>query len=269
MQPSRPPKSALAPFVELLWASDGADERTASGRELVLPTGATHLAFRLGDRPLRVFRDGADLLGHTVGAAVIGGARADPYLRDVSSPGPGAGALLRPGAAELLFGAPADALSGVHTPLEDVWGARAVAELQERLSEATATVRLDLLEAALAARLPRSCSIDPLVAHALARFRAHRGVGEVARECGYSHRHFTNVFREAVGLKPKTYCRVLRFGRALDRLAVEPAVSWAELAAAEGYADQSHLSREFKAFAGVSPEDYRRRAPTSPRHVPA
>lgn len=48
MKLSRPPKPALQPFIELLWASDGADEASPPPtRELVLPTGAVHVAIRL------------------------------------------------------------------------------------------------------------------------------------------------------------------------------------------------------------------------------
>lgn len=268
MNLTRPPKPALRPFVDLVWATDGGAP-PASGREVVLPTGAMHVVLRLGDRPLRLFADALDTVGETVGCAIIGGPRARPYLRDVSMPAPGVGALLRPGAAALLVGAPAGALAGVHTSLADAWGAAAVAEIRDRVSEAALpSERLDLFEAALAARLPRVRAVNPLVAHALARFQACSPVGAVVRESGYSHRHFTAVFHEAVGLKPKTYCRVLRFGRVLDRLAAEPAIGWADLAAAEGYADQAHLNREFRAFAGLSPGSYRRRAPGLPRHVP-
>jgi AraC-like DNA-binding protein len=120
----------------------------------------------------------------------------------------------------------------------------------------------------LAARLPRLRGIDPLVGHALARFGAEAQVGEVVRECGCSHRYFTARFRHDVGLKPKTFCRLQRFSRVLETLAEEPAVGWAELAAAEGYADQPHLTRDFREFAGLSPGSYRRRAPVEPRHVP-
>jgi hypothetical protein len=83
--PTRPPKPALRPFVDLLWAADGAGlSCAASGRELVLPTGAVHIVVRLYDRPLRVFKDRGDALGDAVGCSMIGGARARPYLRDAS-----------------------------------------------------------------------------------------------------------------------------------------------------------------------------------------
>ncbi len=183
--------------------------------------------------------------------------------------GPSVGAPLRPGAAELMIGSPAGVFSHVHTPLEDVWGATAAAEIRERLSAVpTASGRLDLFENVLAVRLPRLRGIDPVIAYALARFGTYCSVGDVVREGGHSHRHFTTIFHEAVGLKPKTHLRILRFGRVLDQLSLKPVRAWADLAAAEGYADQAHFIREFQEFAGLSPGRYRERAPLLPRHVP-
>jgi len=267
---SRPPAAALRPFVQLVWASEArpGDSPALARRELVLPTGSLHLVIRLADQPLRVFRDAGDRQGFTVATAVVGGPRAAPYLKDISRPVPSVGALLRPGAAAVLAGAPAGEFAGAHTPLADVWGRAAVDTLGNSLAEKPFLAsRLDLFEAAL---LPRLCGlrrVDPRIAHAVTRLSLVVPVSEVAAECGLSHRHFTQRFRAAAGLKPKLWGRVMRFGKALDRLAAEPAIAWAELAAAEGYADQAHFTRDFRAFAGLSPGDYRRRAPANARHV--
>ncbi|MGF1611861.1 MAG: helix-turn-helix domain-containing protein [Kiloniellales bacterium] len=267
---SRPPRPALRPFVELLWASDGR-ELSGSGakRELVLPTGSLHIIVVLSGPPLRLFRDKDDRVGRSLAGSVIGGARAGPYLKEVSAPRPSIGALLRPGAAELMIGAPAGLFSYRHTLLEDVWGAGPVAALREQLDAATSpSERLSLFEAALAARLPELHSINPLVVHALARFEACWSVGAIVRDVGCSHRHFSRTFREAVGLGPKTYTRVLRFGRALRRLSTDPEIGWAELALSAGYADQSHFNREFLELSGLTPGHYHRIAPAALRHVP-
>jgi AraC-like DNA-binding protein len=61
---------------------------------------------------------------------------------------------------------------------------------------------------------------------------------------------------------------LLRFGRGLDSLKAAPNASLADIAASEAYADQAHMSRDFKVFAGITPGRYRRIAPASPRHVP-
>jgi AraC-like DNA-binding protein len=265
---SRPPVAGLRPFVELLWSSESGASLSAPARELVLPTGALHLVVRLDDAPLRVFRDAADTEGLSLRHAVIGGARAAPYVKDIARPVATVGALLRPGAAGLLVGAPAGLFTGAHWALADVWGAAAVESLRDRLAEAASPARrLDVFEATLLARLPRPARLDPRIAHALAQIPRGAPVAAVAADCGLSHRHFTARFREAVGLTPKAWARVQRFGRALDRLAAEPAVAWADLAAAEGYADQAHFAREFRGLAGLTPGAWRRRAPAQPRHV--
>ena len=85
----RAPRPELRPFVELVWASSGAGPPAgSSGRELLLPAGTMHVVFRLGERPLRLFADRDDREGFVVGAAVLGGIHAGPYLKDVSVPAP-------------------------------------------------------------------------------------------------------------------------------------------------------------------------------------
>lgn len=273
----RQPHDILRPFVQQLWASDPSGTpsgaRFGSGREAVLPSVSAQLVIRLAEQPLRIFRHREDIKGYTVSTAVIGGPRLAPYLKDVSRPVPTVGAALCPGAAGLLIGLPAGAFAGRHLPLEDVWGAAAVAALRAALGEArSAAQRLAIFEAALIARLPKVAGLDPLIAQALAGFDAGAPVGPVVAQSGYSHRTFTKRFAEAVGLKPKTYARLLRFGRALGPLAkgtnsAGMALSLADLAAWQGYADQAHFAREFRAFSGLTPGGYRRLAPPFARHV--
>src|SRR5262245_43538325 len=102
----RDPRPALRPFVKTLWAADQSalPAHTAGGRERVLPTGDMHIAFRLSDHPLRVFDDVDDATGNALGHAVLGGARAEFYVRDMSEASRSVGAVLRAGAAEVLFG---------------------------------------------------------------------------------------------------------------------------------------------------------------------
>ncbi|SMF23584.1 AraC-type DNA-binding protein [Tistlia consotensis] len=266
----RPPLPALRPFVELVWASElPPPVRPVPRRERVLPTGALHPVFRLGETPLRLFRDLDDAVGEAVGCALVGGARASPYLKDLSRPEPSVGALLRPGAAAALLGVPAAPLSHTHTPLGLLWGEAAVEDLRGRLAEApTAAARLALFERLLLARLAPRRGLDPLVAEALTGLHRLRPVARVAREAGVSQRHLARVFGEAVGLTPRTWGRMLRFGRTLERLSADPALPLADLAAAEGFADQAHLTREFRDLAGLTPGAYRRAAPRESRHVP-
>jgi transcriptional regulator GlxA family with amidase domain len=80
-------------------------------------------------------------------------------------------------------------------------------------------------------------------------------VSELAREAGWSRRHFTARFTRAAGLSPKTFARVLRFRRASALLAAAGGPSLCEIALDCGYYDQAHLNRDFRAFAGCSPTE--------------
>jgi AraC-like DNA-binding protein len=264
----RLPRPALRPFVEAIWALDETGTHTsARRREHVLPTGAMHLVFRLSDDPLRLFGDERDREGRVISTMVVGGARARFYIREVSKPLCSVGAVLRPGTADLLFGVHADELSERHTPLEDLWGTRAVSMREELADLRSIEERLEVFERMLAARLPTVRGLHPAVAHALRQFDASKTVHDVVRESGYSHRQLITLFSRAVGLTPKTYCRVLRFQHVLHRAGTGGPTSLIDIAVTGGYSDQSHFNREFREFSGVTPTEYRAAAAGASHHV--
>ena len=87
------------------------------------------------------------------------------------------------------------------------------------------------------------------------------------RQSGCSAAQFIARFERSVGLTPKRYARVQRFHALLQGLALRTPTDWAQTAVAAGYADQSHLIREFKRLAGVTPTAYRAVAPGVPTHM--
>lgn len=262
---------ALRPFVAQLWASeDPGEARYATPwREHALPSGAMHLVIRLSDHPLRIADAGSGDRAQTVAPSLVGGTRSRFYLRELLAPSCSVGAVLRPGAAQCLFGGvTADELAERHTPLDALWGAEAHRLRERLLALRTPQDRLAVFEAALAARLPRVQGLHPAVAGALAQFRGGVSVAAAVQDSGFSHRRFLQLFRQGVGLAPKTYLRVLRFQRVLPVLRSNPALSLAGLAADMGYSDQSHFNREFLAFSGVTPLAYRERMGADTNHLP-
>jgi AraC-like DNA-binding protein len=75
----------------------------------------------------------------------------------------------------------------------------------------------------------------------------------LARAIGWSERHLIKQFRVYFGVRPKTTARRLRFSYAFDMLAAQPTGDLSTIAAQAGFSDQSHMTREFRAFSGVSP----------------
>jgi AraC-like DNA-binding protein len=267
---TRPPRPALRPFIQTVWAihETGSVRPDRPAREHVVPTGEMHLVFRLSNDALRLFESERDGEGRVVSTAVVGGARAGFYIRDVSMPVCSVGAQLRPGAAQVLFGAHAGELAERHTALEDLWGGRVVC-MRDRLGEAhSLEARLDAFEQLLAERLPAVQGLHPAVARALEQLVTATNIRDVVNSSGYSHRRFIELFVHAVGLTPKIYSRVRRFQRALRLARVPGAESWASVAAAAGYSDQSHFNREFRDCVGITPTQYRNVAPPFVHHVP-
>ncbi len=248
------PHATLKPFVKQLWVSRS-NAQPLGTREHVLPTGQMHLVFRLAGPPLRIFSDAEDRSGSIFNGPVVGGARAGFYVKEVGEPVLSVGVQLLPGAALALFGVSAAELAGRHTP---------ASELCEQDSPAQMLMRLESL---LAARLPRVHGLHPGVADILGRFEHAARVEEMVRESRYSHRGFIALFKQATGLSPKRYARLMRFQQLMAALRATPAESLSELALAAGYSDQAHMNREFREFAGVTPLQYRLLAPEAAHHV--
>ena len=73
-----------------------------------------------------------------------------------------------------------------------------------------------------------------------------------------SPRTLQRWFARHVGLPPRRYLRLLRFHKAFEQVPAQP--SLADHAAAQGYADQAHMARDFRAMAGVPAKQARRSA---------
>jgi AraC-like DNA-binding protein len=193
--------------------------------------------------------------------ALLGGLHTSPALIDVPGRQSGVQVALGPLGARALLDLPAGGLAGIDVHAEDVLGADA-RYAQERLREAADwPERFAVLDAWLVGRLMeaelRDAGPPPEVREAWRLLRASGGllrVAAAAAEVGWSERHLRNRFLGEIGLTPKAAARVIRFDLARRRLAQRPqAPDLAGLAADHGYADQSHLDREFTALAGCAP----------------
>jgi AraC-like DNA-binding protein len=157
--------------------------------------------------------------------------------------------------ARLFLQQPLSALANREVALDDVLGSFG-RRLEMELYEApTWADRFDLLDRVILARVAEA-AVPPAVAFAWKQLVCRAGqinITALARASGWSHKHFVAQFTEHIGLPPKVMARVLRFGRAAELLQVSERGRFADIALACGYYDQAHFTRDFTAFAGVSP----------------
>lgn len=264
------PAAPLGEFVEHFWyCSDIPSHR----RERILPTGTIELVINLREDEVRIFDSAESDCCVRYSGAVVSGAYRGCLTVDPMQHASMIGVHFSPGGAFPFLGAPADRLTDLHLDLERLWGPIA-GELRERLcAAATVEQRFALLEAMLVSRLrqrPERHSAVPVALDLFEQTGGAASVHEVARRVGLSQRRFIQVFSAEVGLTPKLYGRVRRFRKASDLARTADAPDWAQIAVDCGYFDQSHLIRDFQAFAGLTPGNYFRSAVARvmPNHVP-
>ena len=166
---------------------------------------------------------------------------------------------LTPLGAFQFFGLPLSEVASRVVPLEDILGNDAP-RLLERLNAAPGwETRFELLDEAIASGLDDHLPASPDVAWAWRRLTESEGqlsIGELAEELRCSRRHLTSRFREQLGMRPKTFARVLRFDRAVRGLRLDGGTRLAEIAHGCGYYDQAHFNRDFRRFAGSTPSEF-------------
>jgi AraC-like DNA-binding protein len=221
-----------------------------------LPSG--HLTFIVSiGAPVEVVRQCDPSQSPGAYRVVVGGLQDVPAL--VVDPGTqeGIAVQLNPMGARAVLGHPAGRLANLSLELSDLVGPvgdRLWEEVQEAGSWSGRVAACDRVLSSVLGDV----GADPTLWRAWSLLVASGGssrVDELAREVGWSRQHLTRRFRDELGFGPKVLGRVLRFSRARDTLrATRGEVPLAVLAADCGYADQSHLHRDFSAFAGCSPQ---------------
>ena len=189
-------------------------------------------------------------------AALAGGLHAAPVTIAMDEHDHGLHLELTPAGARALLGLPAAALAWEVVDLAELFGADSTA-LVDRLGCApTWADRFAILDAVLARRVVEGAGVPDAVGWAWRRMVVSDGlvaVSELAEEIGWSRRHLAERFRDELGLAPKVAPRVMRFQRACRMLQRPRRAGLAEVAAACGYYDQAHLTREWNELAGCTP----------------
>jgi len=234
------PSAALAPFLDYHWVVQWNLRGQPPHEQKILPHPNVHLVFEES------------------GPAVFGVDRR-LFVRRIGGRGRVLGVRFSPGGFRPFWNAPVSRLTDRTVPAAEVFGA-GVAAAQEAIMDAAD-------DAAMAARaeefltgvLPDHDPVAETVAAIVAQINADPAllrVDQLAAVTGLSVRRLQRLFAEYVGVGPKWVMRRARLHDAAQRAGEGASVAWAELAADLGYADQSHLTREFTALIGVPPARY-------------
>ena len=254
---ARPPAAALRPYVRGL---TGYSARSRVGvRRHELPSGTIPLIIGV-DAGIDVHLPGRDERAPTRLTSFIAGLHESSALTVHEGSWSGVQVDLTPLGARRLVGIPMHEMFNRDLALRDALGP-AGDRLEQGVNAAAGwTERLDMVEAYLLRRLARGAPPRQEVRRAGGALYASGGrlpISTIMRETGWSARYLSVRFRDEVGVPPKLFAQLVRFRRAVELLAAADPGDLAWVAAAAGYADQSHLSREVRRFSGLSPTGLR------------
>lgn len=172
---------------------------------------------------------------------------------------------VHPLAARSLLGVAAADLMGGTYDGADVLGPVARRVREELIDAPDWTHRFQQLEAFLRERADRNEAelIRPEVTEAwrwLTRRQGTGAIADLARHVFMSPRQLQTIFHRELGVGPKTFNRLLRFHRSVrmitDIAAARRQVDLSAVASGCGYADHSHMTRDFLAFTGAAPSEW-------------
>ena len=250
-----PPGPALAGLVDRLWAVRWDLPPGAVHRQQVLThPGANfsvgHPSARPGDSqpgPVEARLNGVDR-GLTT--------------RVLVGQGWAVAALARPGGLGAFISTSAAHYTDRVVPLGPAIDADEAALVRQVAAEPDEAARVALLAAAL------ERAVDPDRAGPAAQVAEVARLAETGREvrllsdlcaaAGLGERTLQRMFLEYAGVSPTWVIRRYRLLEAAEAVREGAEVSWAEVAASLGYADQAHLTRDFRAAIGQTPAAYAR-----------
>lgn len=266
----RPPLGLLVPAIVYR-----AGEQPQTSVEKILPGPRTGLWVNLNRDEFRTFGsaggdDGCERGGGRVPGAMLAGPTSRATVIEFEEGHAHVSATFALGAACSFVPMPLALARDELVPLETLWG-RPGACLRERLLEVAAVPRraLEVMEDVLLAHMTGGPPADPAVAAAARALSRGVPVGEVAAALGLLPRTLHRRFTAQVGLSPKRFAMVQRLQRVVRDLDGQVTADWAAVAARHGYADQPHLSDEFRELAGVTPGEYLRSRVDGPNHLRA
>jgi transcriptional regulator GlxA family with amidase domain len=82
-------------------------------------------------------------------------------------------------------------------------------------------------------------------------------IQELCQKYKLSRRWLDKQFERQMGISPKSFARLARFNGVLSQLQAQKKLDWGELEESFGYHDKSHLIKDFQAFSGRAPNQYR------------
>lgn len=247
---TRPGNEYLVPFVKSVWCYSCEPK---PGFETLLPQVGGQLLVNLHGSSLRAC-DVSGTISFKTGPVALHGVRTHRIVIETEQKTNICGVEFEAAGLTAFTKWNATAFCDSLIDAGDVWGSDSALLREALIPARDAREQCRTLEAFLADRLVRRTSEDALLKQWMAGLRSGMRIQDIQNELGLSQRKLHALFDRRIGIRPKLFARIARLSSSMAGLEQTP--SLADLAYDHGYADQSHLTREFRSFAGSTPRTH-------------
>lgn len=170
-------------------------------------------------------------------------------------------AVFHPSGINQLLGIPAKELQNNIIKTEYLFGKQS-SELHEKLAEKfTIQDKLTLLNTFFTELAAKSTVPDDIIINASLNFIFQKkgliSLNQLVKLTGYTERHIERKFIQAIGINPKQFGNIVKLHNFLRHIKKgSTGKNLTAIAYEAGYADQSHLIKEFKKITGMTPKIY-------------
>ncbi len=162
-----------------------------------------------------------------------------------------------PGALFQLFKIPMTELLDKKIDAEFILGRATIEEMNDQLANALHYKTIPLLLDTFFSKYIEKIKLDIQPMDTIGRMiwanPQKFNLDKMAKAAYLSHRQLERRFVQQLGVPPKHYARICRFYEAYILKDTQPNLSWQNIAFDTGYTDYQHLVKDFKQFAGTSP----------------
>jgi AraC-like DNA-binding protein len=123
----------------------------------------------------------------------------------------------------------------------------------------TSTERIELVSQFLLNKLQTATAVDRLAVACVDLLLASNGqvsVDVLSSQLQVHRRQLERKLSESIGLSPKQLTKIIRLQATLKMMHLEQYTNLTDLAYENGYYDQAHFIKDFKAFTGMSPKQF-------------
>jgi len=242
------PDPFLKNDIECYWSIESGT--TTTGFRTVYPDGCMDIIFNFGEPLMRKHHNKIEFSRDD--AFVVGN-----MLTPIESKPTGnlnlLGVRFSPGGMSSFFSFPLHSLTDLSVPIAEISN-ELEKELAERLYHLSLAERINYLNDYFKRIRTMRSEVWQKCLHEIRINR--KAVSVIAKEADISEKQLQRKFQAHVGIGPKQLSQVLRFRKLRERLEDRADENLMSLAWELGFTDHSHLTKTFKAFAGITPSEY-------------